>query len=255
MCFFKEKGCHFEAPGIGSFHLKGVFSSNSLSRIDLIALLLSSLIFFVVVRFAIYLKRREGRIVVAKKDILLELFYEWVRDQIARSFLGTVEYLPLFSTFFVLIAIFNLTGITPLVNFPINSLIGYPLAFALIAMAFFFVDGFRHSGKKFFRVLAVPPNVPAFILPLLIPMEIISNVVIRPFTLTIRLFVNMVAGHLLLLMVEYSAFFFLKHMFPLTIFLIVAEMILICFELFVSFLQAYIFSALVANYMSSVRDE
>lgn len=254
MCFFKEDKCTFEIPGIESFHLKGVDFLSFISRIDLVAVLITLFLSFAILKLC-SLKGRSSSIVATTKSTVAEEIYVWIRDQLAKGFLGTTEYLPLFATLFVIIAFFNATSIVPLVNFPINSIIGYPLTFAIIAMLFFIVDGFKHSGLKFIKVICLPPNIPKFLTPLIVPLEILSNLIVRPFTLTIRLFVNMVAGHLLLLTIEYSAFYFIKHLFPLSLFLFVVEMILICFEVFVSLLQAYIFTVLTASYLSAVRNE
>jgi F-type H+-transporting ATPase subunit a len=113
--------------------------------------------------------------------------------------------------------------------------------------------GFRHHGLGYLKSIAFPPGVPKGIYVLLTPIELVSTFVLRPFTLAIRLFANMVAGHILLTIVFLATHAFLAFKFPgiiVGVLTFVAGPLAVGFELFIASLQAYIFVILTAVYVS-----
>ena len=138
---------------------------------------------------------------------------------------------------------------------PANARIAIPLFLALITYIAFIFEGFGTTDSATSRAPLVPPDVPLGMLFLVVPIELISTFVIRPFSLFIRLFANMLAGHLLLvtfsvmghalLFAETSKFVLV----PMTILPFAMFIAITLFEVLVIFLQAYIFTILTAVYI------
>ncbi|MEX0836245.1 MAG: F0F1 ATP synthase subunit A, partial [Nitriliruptor sp.] len=105
----------------------------------------------------------------------------------------------------------------------------------------------------YFKELAFPPGVPKALYLILTPIELISNLLLRPFTLMVRLFANMVAGHILVVitLVTIHVFLYPRPGLPVGILALLASPVVFIFELFIIALQAYIFTMLTAVYISS----
>jgi len=143
------------------------------------------------------------------------------------------KYLPLFGTLFIFILFANLLGIIPGFESP-TMFPEVPAGFALVAFAYYNIQGFREQGiGKYLAHFAGPMPILA---PLMIPIELVSHMA-RPLSLTIRLFANMYAG-------EQVTIVFLN----LT--LLVAPALFMGLHVFVSFLQAYIFSLMTMMYVA-----
>jgi F-type H+-transporting ATPase subunit a len=174
-----------------------------------------------------------------------------VMQTIGRDGLGWTPFL-LSIFFFVLFC--NITEILPTVQMPATARMAIPITMALIVWIVYNGVGIKHQG--FFSYLknsCFPPGVPKPLYVLVAPIEFVSTFIVRPFSLAIRLFANMLAGHLLLvtfailtdaLITANTAF--LKVIFVLPFFMLV---FLTAFEILVSVLQAYIFTILTAVYI------
>ena len=149
---------------------------------------------------------------------------------------------------------FNFLAIVPGAQFPITSVFAIPVAFALIVYFTWVPLGiYRQGFLGFFKNMLFPPGVPKPMYILLAPIELISNIIVRPFTHAVRLFANMFAGHLLIATFSIAAFYLLSFTivgmlgsiasFTLTV-------ALTAFELLIQALQAYIFTLLTAVYIS-----
>jgi len=140
------------------------------------------------------------------------------------------------------------------VQFPANARFGIPLTLALATWIMFNVVGVVKQGPfKYFKNSIIPPGVPKPILLLVVPIELVSVFIVRPFSLMVRLFANMLAGHLILVtFATLCAALFAKNagivIMPFSFFLLVA---MTGFEILVSFLQAFIFTILTAVYIGS----
>jgi F-type H+-transporting ATPase subunit a len=113
--------------------------------------------------------------------------------------------------------------------------------------------GLRHHGLGYLKSVALPPGVPKLIYLLLTPIELVSTFVLRPFTLAIRLFANMVAGHILLTIVFLASHAFFYPKWPgaiVGVLTAVAGPLAVGFEFFIASLQAYIFVILTSVYIS-----
>ncbi len=124
-----------------------------------------------------------------------------VRDQILRPTLGRKgdSYLPFLVSLFFFIWLMNLMELIPVFQFPAMSRIGFVWPLVGMVYLLYLYLGVRTKGPFGYLKAMIPGDVPAFILVILIPVELIRFFVFQPFTLGVRLFGNMFAGHLLLL--------------------------------------------------------
>jgi F-type H+-transporting ATPase subunit a len=166
-------------------------------------------------------------------------------------------WLAFLSTLFFFIFLGNILEVIPFVGFPLNSRLGFPLVMALTSWVIYNGIGIkRHGFFGYLKQVMFPPGAPKLLYVLLTPIEFISVIVLRPITLTIRLFANMVAGHFLL------SVFFLGSLALLTGFPYVLGVVsfgvgvlLVGFEIFVASLQAFIFTMLTASYIAGAMAE
>jgi F-type H+-transporting ATPase subunit a len=199
------------------------------------------------------------RIVPSKSQYFSEEAYSFVRNGIAQDIIGGRDYMrfvPLLTTMFFFILVNNLFGLVPFLQFAPFSRAGF--AYALAGMVWVVYNGVgiaRHGFFPYLKLQTVPPGVPPWILPLLVPLEFLSNLIIRPITLSLRLFANMFAGHLLLtlfatggayLLFDATGSFLVK---PAGILSFVLGILVGFLELIVSVLQAYVFTLLTATYI------
>jgi F-type H+-transporting ATPase subunit a len=186
----------------------------------------------------------------------------FVRNQIIMQTMGTdgLRYLPYLTALFFFIFFSNITEIIPGVQFPANARFGVPLMLALITWVIYNVVGVVKQGPwHYFKSSCFPdlgqmPIIAKILLYLLVaPIEFVSNFIVRPFSLMVRLFANMLAGHLILvtfaaLTAGLWALKITAVIAPLSFGLLVA---MTGFEILVSFLQAFIFTILTAVYIDS----
>jgi F-type H+-transporting ATPase subunit a len=182
--------------------------------------------------------------------------YLFVRNRIAIDVIGPAgaKYAPFLATLFFFIFFLNLLEIVPGVTFPVTSRIALPAIMALTTYVVFNIVGIRKQGLGgYFKGTLFPPGVPGPIRPLLAVIELLSVFILRPLTLTLRLFANMLAGHVLLtiffLFTEELIFHGTPIQWPLGVLTFVVATILIVFEFFVISIQAYIFTVLTAFYI------
>jgi F-type H+-transporting ATPase subunit a len=177
-----------------------------------------------------------------------------VRDQILRPALGRRgdSYLPLLVSLFFFIWVMNLMELIPFFQFPAMSRIGFVWPLVAVVYLLYWYLGFRNQGVwGYFRTM-IPPGVPFFILPILIPVEFARFVIVQPFTLGVRLFANMFAGHLLLTIFYLATWYMLSLSIGLLYAVGSAVMVVFVFllELLVDLLQAFIFTTLTATYIA-----
>ncbi len=187
---------------------------------------------------------------------LMEVFYGFIRNNIVIEVMGVagLSYVPFLATLFSFIFVLNLFEITPFILFPPTSRIALPAFFAILVWVIFIVQGIRSQGAgHYFKGILFPPGVPKPIYILLTPIELISVFIVRPLTLAVRLFANMVAGHTLVTM---FLIFCETTLFADSIgvkFVVIPSFIgavgMLGFEIFVSAIQAFIFTILAAVYI------
>jgi F-type H+-transporting ATPase subunit a len=189
----------------------------------------------------------------------LEGVYGLVRNSIGRDIIGQDHfrpYIPLLFTLFTLILLNNLLAIVPLIQFPTMSRVGFPLALALGVYVVYLVAGVKRRGLGgFFRSL-VPGGLPWWVVPIVFVLELVTFLITRPVTLTLRLFGNMFAGHILLLLFALGGEFLLLHGEGLLKVVSIPAFLMFflfsAFEILIAFLQAYVFILLAAVYLAEV---
>ncbi|KAA8879851.1 F0F1 ATP synthase subunit A [Nocardia colli] len=223
-----------------------------LDRLMLIRLIMSAVLIVVML-----LAFRNPRLIPRGLQNIAETGLVFVKEQIADEILGKEtgrKYFPLIATIFFSVLFLNFSGIVPGLNISSNARIGFPLVLALIAyIAFNYVGIKKYGFWTYLRSSVVVPNVPPALHVLLIPIEFVSTFVLRPFTLTVRLMANMLAGHIMLVLFFSATWFFLfdavAWMKVFSPFSLLAGLGFTLFELLVIFLQAYVFALLTAVYI------
>ncbi len=245
-------GCGYPAPGLQDFDFKPLFTIGSFNftKPMLIAVLCAiGVIAFFAVAFA------RPKLVPRGVQNLGELAILTVRDQVLRPALGRKGdgYLPLLVSLFFFIWLMNLMELIPVFQFPAMSRIGFVWPMVAVIYILYLFLGFKNQGVWGYLRNMIPPGVPFFILPILIPVEIARFFIVQPFTLGIRLFANMFAGHLLLTIFYLATWYMLSLSVGLLYAVGSAFMVLFVFllELLVDLLQAFIFTTLTATYIAS----
>lgn len=185
---------------------------------------------------------------------LAESSVDFVRNQIIMQTMGPegLPFLPFLTVVFFFILFSNLTEVIPGVQFPANARIAVPVVLALLTWVVFNVVGVVKQGPwHYFKGIMFPPGVPKPLYLLVTPIELVSTLLVRPLSLSVRLFANMLAGHLILsTFAILSAALFAKNVaaviLPFPVLLLIG---LTGFELLVGFLQAFIFTILTAVYI------
>lgn len=199
---------------------------------------------------------RSPQVVPGKLQAFLESIVDFIRG-IALEIIGPkgTRFVPLLTTFFVGIFVLNVAKITPFLMLPPTSRMAWPAFLALISWLVFVGVGIKEQGfGAYFGGIMFPPGVPKALYVILTPIELLSNLILRPFTLAVRLFANMVAGHILVVITLSAIHVFLPSVpvgWMVGGFALIAAPVVFGFELFIIGLQAYIFTMLTAVYISS----
>jgi F-type H+-transporting ATPase subunit a len=179
---------------------------------------------------------------------------ELVEKNIAEEVMGHEghKWVPYLSAVFFFIFFCNLFEIIPVFQFPATGRFAVPVFLAIITWVSFLFMGLKRQGLKYFGEMIWPPGVPGAIRWLVGIIEVISKVIVRPFSLSVRLFANMVDGHVLLSVAAImSAALWTTNLkaiaLPGPILLGIA---MTGFEVLVAVLQAYIFTILTAVYLN-----
>jgi F-type H+-transporting ATPase subunit a len=195
---------------------------------------------------------RGQQLVPGRFQSAAELSYVFVANMI-RSTAGEdgMRFFPLVYTIFMFILVANVISIIPY-TFSVTSQIIITASVALLVFFTVLIYGFYKNGLKFFKIF-VPPGIPIYILPLVVAIEIVSFLS-RPLSHSVRLFANMLAGHITLkvfagfvalLGTAFGAIGWLGGVVPLAM-----TIALTALELLVAFLQAYVFAILTCIYLN-----
>lgn len=206
---------------------------------------------------------RHASAVPSKGQWFTEQVYDFVRNGVAKDMIGSHDFLrftPLLFALFLYILVNNWFGSLPFTNFPSMSRIGFPMGLVLIVYLTYHAAGIKKHGFLGYFGTMVPKGVPFALLFLIVPMELMTFFITRPLTLTLRLFGNMLAGHMLM------AVFILGGTYLLlsgNIGLMAASLgsfglgfLMQALELLIQAIQAYVFVMLAASYFGgAVADE
>lgn len=197
----------------------------------------------------IYAMTRQQQLVPSRLQYMGEEIYKFIAQMI-RDLVGEkgMPYLPIVLSLFLFIFFGNLLGMIPY-GFTFTSHIIVTFALALLVISSVTILGFVKHGVHFFKLFC-PSEAPIYILPLLIPIEIMSYFT-RLVSLSVRLFANMMAGHVMLKL--FAGFVILlagTGLFPVAVLPFVVNIGVIGFEILVASLQAYVFTVLTCIYLN-----
>jgi F-type H+-transporting ATPase subunit a len=244
-------GCGFPSPSLESFDFRPIFSIGSFHFTKPILIVIICAVLVIAFFWSAFAK---PQLVPRGMQNLGELGLLAVRDQIVRPSLGKRgdTYLPFLTSLFFFIYFCNLMEVIPFFQFPPMSRSGFPWALVLMVYLIYLYMGFKSQGAWGYIRNMIPSDVPVFVLVILIPIELLRYFVIQPFTLGVRLFANMFAGHLLLLIFTLATWYLASASIGLLFAATSAIMVLAVFllELLVQLLQAFIFTTLAATYIA-----
>lgn len=212
-----------------------------------------------VIMASLYFAYRQPRVVPTKFGVFIDSIVRLVRDDIAVGVIGHggEKFAPYLLSIFLFILVGNFFGLTPLINFPLGSRMAIPAFLALLTWVIFVVVGIAKQGLGYFANLLWPPGVPVALKPLIGAIELVSTILVRPFSLAVRLFANLVAGHTMLTLLLGTGVVFLLALPDigarglLGIPWFVFGMAIYLLEILVALLQAYIFTLLSAVYIQT----
>ncbi|NNN19009.1 MAG: F0F1 ATP synthase subunit A [Acidimicrobiaceae bacterium] len=223
------------------------FALNKVGLITLVAAGLTLLLFFVA--------GHQAKLVPGGVQNFVESIVDFINNSIVYDVMGSegAPWAPYLTGLFCFILFCNLFEVIPFIQMPATARMSIPAPLALMVWVTFIVVGIRNQGiGHYFKNAVIPSGVPGALLVILIPLEILSNFIVRPFALAVRLFGNLLAGHLLLLTFAVIS----EAMFVRSIGLVVLPLpfamltALTGYEIFVSALQAFIFTILSALYIA-----
>jgi F-type H+-transporting ATPase subunit a len=184
---------------------------------------------------------------------LAEIAVEFIEDSIVLETIGEkgLKYTPLLISQFFFIFFCNIFEIIPGFQMPATARIALPMTLAVIAYVIYHGAGFKEHKLGYLKHATSPPGLPKALYLLVTPIEFIIKFVVTPFTHTVRLFANLLAGHILLVTfaVLSSALWAAKPSLIILPLPVAAVVAFTAFELLVSFLQAYVFTLLTGVYI------
>jgi len=244
----------FKGPSITDFFPPAIFFEGTPFEINRIVLIRFAMLALIMLLF--WLGTRRMQLIPSRGQSLVEMALDFVRVNIAEDLLGKKDgrrFLPILTAMFFIILAYNITGIIPFLNIAVSSTVGLPLVLAVVSYVTFIYAGIKKSPKNFFKNALFPAGVPWPVYIIVTPIELISTFIIRPVTLTLRLLMNMVVGHLLLVLFFSATQFFFFNADGLFKLFGVGSLafgfIFTLFEILVSVLQAYVFTLLTAVYI------
>lgn len=248
----------FTPPSAEDFVFNGLFFDSPYTTKPVFLVLLS----LIVISVFFIAASRKAAVVPGKLQFAGELIYGFVRNGLARDVIGPefMRFVPYLFTLFTFVLVNNVFSIIPFLQFSAMSRVGFPYALAIITYLVYHYVGMKKQGVgHYLKGIAFMPGVPKPIYILLTPIEIATFFIVRPFTLGLRLFANMFAGHLLLLVFILGGEHLLMGAVGLKIvspFAFAFGIALTFFEFMVQCLQAYIFTLLTGLYIAgSLADE
>ncbi|WP_082376564.1 F0F1 ATP synthase subunit A [Nocardiopsis sp. NRRL B-16309] len=267
-CKIFGDGCGFEAPSIGlffptpwlDFGLPGTSGLNKYYLVAVVALLIAAAFW--------YFTTRKAKVVPGRGQSMAELLVTFLRDQVTRTTMGKEgdKFLPLMVTLFIFIFSMNIMGLIPGLQLPVTSNLAFPAVLAIFIFLLWNIVGIRrHGAGAHFKARLVPSGVPGWILPIVVPIEALSNFIIRPATHMIRLFATMFAGHLLLALFAAAGFYMFNPLSEMgagfgaisvgySAMALLGFLVFTGFELFIMAVQAYVFVLLSSIYLGEAME-
>lgn len=219
----------------------------------------------VIVVLLAYSFARRSQVVPGRLQFAGEYVYDFVRNGVARDSIGSehfMRFVPYLFSLFLFVLVNNYFGLIPFLQFPTFSRAGY--AYGLAAVTWIVYNGVgiaKHGFGGYVKLQTMPAGVTGPVLVLIIPLEFLSNILVRPITLSLRLFANMFAGHLLLMLFALGGGYLMFEAgnlayVPVGVLAFVLGILVSFLEILVMFLQAYVFVLLTAMYIGgALADE
>jgi len=237
---------------IEQFHIEKLFTIGHIGNQEIAFTNSSAYMFGSVALIALLMLGPGRNLVPGRLQSVAEIAYEFVANTI-RSNAGKdgMKFFPLVFTIFMLLTVSNMIGVIPY-SFTIASHIIVTAALAFLVFFTVLIYGFYKNGLKFFKIF-VPSGIPIFILPLVVFIEVFSFF-LRPVSHSVRLFANMLAGHIALkvfagfvalLGTSLGVIGWIGGIAPLALTIAIYAL-----ELLVAFLQAYVFAILTCIYLN-----
>ncbi len=206
----------------------------------------------VIVVLFFWLASRKPKMVPGPLQNLAEMFITFTRDEIASQIeIEREKWVPFLVATFAFILVNNLLGLIPGMGGSTTN-INTTAALAFIVFATVQAAGLYHLGLIGYLKKYIPPGVPFFIMIFMIPVELVSQLA-RPFSLAVRLFANMFAGHAVMLLLISMIFIFRSYvLLPIPV---IGNTAFLAFELFIAAIQAFVFTYLTAFYIATAVEE
>ncbi len=247
-----QDGGSFTPPSVES-HLTPFFTIGGLEFNKQILLVVLSV---VIIAWFFVAAARKGKLVPGRLQFVGEMGYNFVRNSVGKDVIGAKDYMrfvPLLFCLFFFILVNNLFGAIPVLQLPSFSHVSGAYVLALLVYVIWIGVGVQTNGLRYFKLAVVPSGVPWYILPLVVPIEIISNFVVRPMTHSLRLFATMLAGHLIVMIAGSGIEFLIAQESWLlkgtSILVLVGAVAMYMLEALIMVLQAYVFVLLTAIYI------
>ncbi|MHB8481893.1 MAG: F0F1 ATP synthase subunit A [Nitrospiria bacterium] len=228
---------HFQLYNLLDLHLFGIDISINKAVIMMWLVCIAVILFFLIAG-------RKVTLVPSRIQSLAEIALDFLKNMAVEG-MGEegVKFIPFLATLFFFILFSNYLGLIP-GSYTVTSQLFVTGTFAVLVYLFSIIVGFKYHGAGFFRIL-IPPGTPAWLIPMIIPIEMISQLA-RPVSLSVRLFANMTAGHTIIgvLLGMAISLGFLIGWLPFTFSLLINGL-----EFLIAFIQAYIFTVLTTVYL------
>jgi F-type H+-transporting ATPase subunit a len=238
----------FEWPCIWDIDIGGLnLCVNRVVLLEFLAMVVVAVFFMVAFR--------RPRVVPGGAQNVMEGIYDYITRDIVHGVLGTkgLVWQPYLMALFLFVFVLSLFEVIPGLQFPLSSRIAVPLFLALGSWTLYHYAGIREKGfRGYIKDTLFPSGVPWFAYPILTPIEFATAMVLRPFTLAIRLFANFFAGHYLLVVFFVGAAYLLAQplTIPFALGAVLMSVFLVGLEIFIAAVQAYVFTILTAVYIS-----
>lgn len=257
-----EGGDGFHPPSLNDFYPEALFGDGTFyefNRVIMVRLIAA----VVLVGIMMFVARR-ATVVPTRGQSVVEIIIDYIRQNVVIGVLGEKEgkkYEKMLLTMFFGIFAFNITGIIPGLNIASTGLIGISLVLAMVTWVVYITNGIaKHGAGGYVKHSLFPPGVPGALKPLIALIDLLQVLIIRPATLALRLTINMIVGHLLLVL-TYSATNYFWVQAPSGFNLLygvltfIGILFITCLEIFVATLQAFIFAILSAVYINMAISE
>lgn len=249
--------CGFQSPGLHSFVFKPLFE---VGGVEFNKPMLLALLGSIVIVWFFWAAFSKPKVVPGKLQMVGEAGYDFIRRGVVYETIGKKEgekYVPLIVSLFFFVWIMNVWSIIPLAQFPVTSIISFPAVLAgIVYITWVSLTFKRHGFVGAFKNFTGYDKSLGPVLPLAMTIEFFSNLLVRPFTHAVRLFANMFAGHVLLLLFTIASWYLLNGIgiayagvsFAMTI-------AMTGFEMFIQAIQAYVFVLLACSYIQGALAE